>query len=81
MLAGMTKASLDKKRGGARAECTKLKPEHLETLRQLATAQDTMTLTVKALRELLYRAYPELRLKTISLSMLNDVLSTSRSRS
>jgi hypothetical protein len=30
-----------------------------------------MTLTVKALRELLYRAHPELRLKTISLSRLN----------
>ena len=74
VLAGMSKASLDKKRGGARAECTKLEPEHLETLGVLATALDTMTLTVKALRELLYRAYPELRLKTISLSRLNAVL-------
>ena len=61
VLARMTKALLEKKRGGARKGCTKLKPEHLETLRVLATALDTMTLTVKALRELLYRAYPGLR--------------------
>jgi hypothetical protein len=74
VLARMTKASLEKKRGGARKECTKLEPEHLETLGVLATALDTMTLTVKALRELLYRAYPELRVKTISLSRLNAVL-------
>ena len=74
LLAGMTKASLEKKRGGARAVCTKLGPDHLETLRQLATSQDTMTLTVKALRELLYRTHPDLRAKTISVSRLNAVL-------
>jgi hypothetical protein len=61
-------------RGGARKGCTKLEPEHRETLRQLATAQDTMTLTVRSLRERLYRAHPELRVKTISISRLTDVL-------
>jgi hypothetical protein len=31
VLAAMTKASLDKKRGRARKGCTKLEPEHLNT--------------------------------------------------
>jgi hypothetical protein len=70
----MTKALLEKKRGGARAKGTKLEPEHLDTAEKLSTAQDTLALTVRALRELLSRAYPELRLKTISISRLNAVL-------
>ncbi len=37
VLARMTKASLEKKRGGARAECTKLKPERWECWRPLWT--------------------------------------------
>jgi hypothetical protein len=51
-----------KKRGGARKGCTKQEPEHLETLRQVATAQDTLALTVRAICERMgggtYRCLP-----------------------
>ncbi len=74
VLAAMTKASLDKKRGGARAERTKRY--------EPATALNTMTLTVRALRKRMYHANPELRVKNLSLPRLNDVIvHSSRSRS
>ncbi len=40
----------------------------------LATALDTMTLPVRALRERMYRTHPKLRIKTISESRLCAVL-------
>jgi hypothetical protein len=70
VLAGMTKAP----RGGARAQRTKLEPENRGTAEKLSTAQGTLALTVRALRELLHCTFPELRVKTFSMPRLNAVL-------
>ena len=69
------KAVLDpKKRGGLRESVVKLTEDHKERLCKLAIDPATSSMTVRQMRDCLYKADPDLEQKRISLSHLNAVL-------